>query len=172
MRIWISLWLLIFSVSTHAEIYTCEEDGKKIFSQIPCGKDAKTVSLQGDSRKITIDLTNIPKTADDLCGLARSAWDVALASNRVNKTSNKVAQTRIEGYMRERIANANELRQGGEDVNSFIKPVAMVMQRMVELEPNPSSQMLNDFKDRCTDNVARGLENRQRNYRRSSYQNM
>ena len=104
--------------------------------------------------------------------MARSAWDVALASNRVNKTSNKVAQTRIEGYMRERIANANELRQGGEDVNSFIKPVAMVMQRMVELEPNPSSQMLNDFKDRCTDNVARGLENRQRNYRRSSYQNM
>ena len=49
--------LLTISCVGHAEIYSCEENGRKIFSQQPCGKDAKTVSLQGDSRKITIDLT-------------------------------------------------------------------------------------------------------------------
>jgi len=172
MRFLSVLLLLGMAVTAHAEIYTCEENGQKTFSQLPCGKDAKTVTLQDGGRKITIDLNNLPQAADDLCGLARGAWDTALSASRVNKKRGQVPVSRIEGYMRERISNAKELSQQGEDINKFIKPVAQVMQKLVELEPNPSSDVLNTFKDKCTENMINGFERRQRSYRKSSYQNM
>lgn len=170
MRIWISLGLFLLAVSAHAEIYTCEENGRKMFSQQPCGKDAKTVTLQNNGRRVTIDAENNPKkAAEDLCSLARDAWDVALSSNRINNGRVGFNSKRIGLYVKERIANFEELRQQGQSPEVFVNVVVVTMQRLVSLDSNPSSEILNGFKDDCSKTMMAEFEKIENNGKRAQF---
>ena len=119
MRFLGALLLLLSVFSVNAEIYTCEENGRKTFSQLPCGKDAKTVTLQNGAKKIVLDMENNPNAPEEFCNVVVGGWDMAVASGHVGKTNDTVTIGRIEGYMRDRIANMNELRQKGANPDAL-----------------------------------------------------
>ena len=150
MRFLVALLVILSVFSAHAEIYTCEEAGQKIFSQLPCGKDAKTVTLQNGARKIVLDLESNANEPEEFCNLATGAWDMAVASGHIGQTKDFGS---IEGYMRERIANLNELRQKGANPDAMLQRIAQILNRVAKMEPTPSSSSLNEFRQSCSSEI-------------------
>lgn len=70
-----------------ASIYQCEENGRKIFSQQPCGADAKVVRSANADRVVA--LTPNISTADIsyLCSLSMRAWEKQTEDRR-NRSDN------------------------------------------------------------------------------------
>jgi hypothetical protein len=80
-RAWLGRLILCGSVlgATHAfgqEVYTCQVDGHKVFSQQPCGGKVETVKT-GDERSIRVALDMPQADIDYLCHIAMRAWDSA-----------------------------------------------------------------------------------------------
>jgi hypothetical protein len=74
---------LLISRSAYAEIYSCEKNGIKEFSQQPCGESAVIVQNSGeDSLQIVVPMTNEDITR--ICRLVLKGWDFAVASRREN----------------------------------------------------------------------------------------
>jgi len=158
MRFLVALLVMLSVFSAHAEIYTCEDEGRKVFSQLPCGKDAKTVTLQNGARKIVLDLESNANAPEEFCNLATGAWDMAVASGHIGRTKDTVAIGRIEGYMRECIANLNELRQKGANPDAMLQRIAQTLNRVAKMQPTPSSGSLNEFRQSCSAEITARLE--------------
>ncbi|MBH1971049.1 DUF4124 domain-containing protein [Moraxellaceae bacterium AER2_44_116] len=158
MRFLVALLVMLSVFSAHAEIYTCEEAGRKVFSQLPCGKDAKTVTLQNGVKKIALDMENNPNAPEEFCNVVTGGWDMAVASGHVGKTKDTVTIGRIEAYMRERIANMSELRQKGANPDAMLQRLAQLMYRVSKAEPTPSSSSLNEFRQSCNAEITTRLE--------------
>lgn len=67
--------LALMAVAMAAPIYQCEENGRKVFSQQPCGADAKVVRSANAER--TVALTADISSADIsyLCSLSMRSWE-------------------------------------------------------------------------------------------------
>ena len=157
MRFFFFFLLLGMAFTAHAEIYTCEENGQKTFSQLPCGQETKTVTLSNGAKKVVLNLRKNPNSAEDFCGLATGALDVAVSSGHVGGTKDGVALDRVAGYIRDRIANVSELRTAGVDVDKLTRLLASQVYEVVEDNPTPTSQSLNSFKSVCVAHIEKRL---------------
>ncbi|MDI1301840.1 MAG: DUF4124 domain-containing protein [bacterium] len=65
----------LVTTAAAGSIYQCEENGRKVFSQQPCGADAKVVKT--DTPERTVALTASISSADVgyLCSLSMRAWE-------------------------------------------------------------------------------------------------
>lgn len=119
-----------------AEIYQCEENGRKVFSQEPCGADARSVTLSGGSlSRITIPEQFDERAAKDVCRVIIGSWDVAarLSKQRVARDQ---AQQRVFGYLREHIANFDEASKAEPDLFVALKGVSVMVTNMAYTNPD------------------------------------
>lgn len=76
------------AVPGHAgAIYQCEENGRKVFSQQPCGADAKVVKTDANR---TVEMSAAMSGADIgyLCSLAMRSWERVAAEARNRRAAN------------------------------------------------------------------------------------
>lgn len=104
---WMAGPLLVVSCFAHAEIYMCEINGKKTFSQQPCGDNAKAVDVQGSANRITLPEEFDEAAAADICRMMVRSWEVAAQMKRQGIAIDR-ADRRTFGYLREHIANFDE----------------------------------------------------------------
>ena len=150
--------LLLAACTAHAEIYVCDDNGKKSYSQQPCGKDAKAVTLENGPRQITIPEQPDESYAADFCNLALGAWDMASTSKRIhNYRYNGASEEQIQGYLRERIANFEELSRRNPDAGIMIERVAQTLHSLAMQYPAPTPQTTRVFKDSCLGEARRRL---------------
>ena len=107
MRLLILATLLATSTPSLAEIYMCEENGKKTFSQQPCGKNAQSVTVQKRQGTIVLPETVDMTSATNICEMMINSWEMASQMRR-NRIDQYDAQNRVFGYVREHISNFEE----------------------------------------------------------------
>ncbi|HET8730895.1 MAG TPA: hypothetical protein VFM34_07290 [Moraxellaceae bacterium] len=78
---------LLATGSARAEIYVCESEGKKTFSEQPCGHDAKVVAMNGE-RKIEMRIDMPAADISYLCNRSVSAWEQYANTQRSRSASN------------------------------------------------------------------------------------
>lgn len=77
------LALCVFLPATAgAEIYQCEESGRKVFSQQPCGSNAKKVEALGGERSVKVAVDMPGSDIRYLCSLAIRAWEKSAVDRR------------------------------------------------------------------------------------------
>lgn len=102
--------LLLATMGAHAQVYVCDVDGHKSYSQIPCGKDAKEVETKAESGSITVSVNPTPDSLLASCKLmVRGANEARrLANEGIDPNS---AQQRLFGFLRDHITNFKEVVQ-------------------------------------------------------------
>lgn len=123
MRVYWMATLLLASVPAHAEIYMCEENGRKIFSQQPCGNDAKTMTVQAAGGSITLPEEFDEQAALDVCKMMVKSWEVA-AQMRRQRIPMDTAEQRTFGFLRERITNFDEATRRAPELFSTMRAIA------------------------------------------------
>lgn len=113
------LVLLCAAMDVHAEIYLCEDNGRKTYSQQPCGNNSKAVALEGAKGRITISDDFTAASATDLCKMMVRSWEVAAQMKRQGVAMDQ-ANLRVFGYLREHVTNFDEVtRRQPEMFNVF-----------------------------------------------------
>lgn len=64
------------------QIYQCEENGRKVFSQQPCGSDAKVVKSANADRTVQMSVRMPTSDVNYLCALAMRSWEKRTADQR------------------------------------------------------------------------------------------
>ncbi|HEX6591793.1 MAG TPA: DUF4124 domain-containing protein [Moraxellaceae bacterium] len=64
------------------QIYQCEENGRKVFSQQPCGSDAKVVKSANADRTVVMAVNMSLSDVNYLCALAMRSWEKRTADQR------------------------------------------------------------------------------------------
>lgn len=81
------LALLLGSVASAAQIYQCEQNGRKVFSQEPCGSDAKVVQTAG-SRSVVMSVKMPAADINYLCSIAMRSWERMADEQRNQRAAN------------------------------------------------------------------------------------
>jgi hypothetical protein len=81
------LVLMLGGLASAAQIYQCEENGRKVFSQEPCGSDAKVVQTSGD-RSVIMSVKMPPADINYLCSLSMRSWDRMADEQRNRRAAN------------------------------------------------------------------------------------
>jgi hypothetical protein len=87
------LAFMLLGVSATAaagQIYQCEENGRKVFSQQPCGADAKVVKSENAERSVVMSASMSGSDINYLCSLAMRSWERQAEESRNRKA--------VEGY--------------------------------------------------------------------------
>lgn len=113
------LLLLCAAAEVQAGIYLCEDNGRKTYSQQPCGSNSKAVELEGAKGRITISDDFTAASATDLCKMMVRSWEVAAQMKRQGVAMDQ-ANLRVFGYLREHVTNFDEAtRRQPEMFNVF-----------------------------------------------------
>jgi hypothetical protein len=117
--------LLIFQ-SASAEIYSCERNGVKEFSQRPCGDSSVVVQNSGeDSIQVVVPMTN-----DDIariCRLVIKGWDFAAANRREmtrRRYPTNASYVAPRDYVLSKITNLREVEKSYPSLYSVIVSAA------------------------------------------------
>lgn len=151
------LLLLVVAGMARAEIYVCEDNGKKTFSQQPCGSNAKAVELQSDRPRITLPDEFDARAAHDICKVIVRSWDMA-AQLRRQRIPIETAYPRVFSYLRESVSNFDDFSRTHPALfTSFQTASRQVTQgaySMPDLQPGEREVALRE----CTTGVVRSLE--------------
>lgn len=157
---------LLASLQAHAEIFVCEVDGQKTYSQQPCGTDAKPVTLNSGVRQVTLKEPINRPFAEKVCSLMSGAWDMSASASRVQgkgridrethaftKDNTPVdpdaMQRQVMNYLRERIANYNELNRTSPYFVQALTQTATLFVSMARRNPNVTSEAVREFEAQC-----------------------
>ena len=145
--------LLAFAAGAHAEVYVCDDNGHKSYSQQPCGQDAKVVSpVGGSDGSVSISASgNTPDTALRLCKVIFRSFTIArtLAQEQVDFNS---AEPRVLGFIRDHISNYRELVGKNPAFSTFISVESRNMTAIAYRSSNASltDEELNDGIAACS----------------------
>lgn len=91
MRVNIWVMVLVSVVGSHvlaADVYVCEKNGRKEFSQLPCGENAVVLQTEGEPSSLKLSIPFKAKQITALCSLVIKAKDRAVQSRKtVNSSS-------------------------------------------------------------------------------------
>lgn len=151
------LLLLVAAGVARAEIYVCEDNGKKTYSQQPCGSDAKAVELQSDRARITLPDEFDARAAHDICKVIMRSWDVAGQMRRQRIPIDR-AYPRVFSYLRESVSNFDEFSRTHPNIfSAFQRASRQVTQGAYNL-PDPQPGEREVAQRECTAGVMRSLE--------------
>lgn len=158
--IFVMLALLLARMAA-ADVYTCQDDqGHKVFSQQPCGKDAQVVTTQGMSGSITVQAHPTPEMMLATCKMAVRGVDLALqlAKERIDFNS---ARQRVFGFMRDHISNFQDVVQKNPNFRGFLENnannITVVGYRAVNA--SVTDDELNELTASCTKSAEEKLQN-------------
>jgi hypothetical protein len=78
-----AMWV-ISSAAFAADVYVCEKNGRKEFSQLPCGDNAVILKTEGEPNSLKISMPMKPKEVAALCQLVIKAKDMAVKNQKNN----------------------------------------------------------------------------------------
>lgn len=149
-------WLAAAGAAS-AEIYVCEDNGKKTFSQQPCGADAKAVELQQQGGRITIPEQFDARVARDFCKMVVRSWDLAAQMRRQNIAFER-ANERVFGYLRDHVENFDAVVKRAPHVFTVFQQAAQNVTRGAYANPNIRPGEMDAAADQCTQAVVRDLD--------------
>lgn len=164
-RVAVGLAVLVAAGIARAEIYVCEDNGKKTFSQQPCGANAKPVELQQQAGRITIPEQFDARVAADICKIVVRSWEVAAQMRRQNIAFER-ANERVFGYLRERVVNFDEVVKRSPQVFTVFQQASQKVTLGAYERPNIRPGELEAAVDECTRMVTRDLERMQQSLHR------
>lgn len=164
-RVALGLAVLVAAGGARAEIYVCEDNGKKSFSQQPCGANAKPVELQQQSGRITIPEQFDARVAADICKIVVRSWEVAAQMRRQNIAFDR-ANERVFGYLRERVVNFDEVVKRNPQVFTVFQQASQNVTRGAYSRPTIRPGELEAAVDECTQTVTRDLDRLQQSRQR------
>ena len=151
MRVLLLLGLLA-GLPAHAEIFVCEDGGRKTFSQQPCGKDARGVALNNEVSRITLPRYLNANSAAKLCGVMAGAWEMVAADQRREDGGN-MDQQRLVSYLRERISNYNAIIRLNPDLGAALEAAADRLLSQVSDRPESTPDSQARFQSACVTDV-------------------
>ena len=151
MRVLLLLGLLA-GLPAHAEIFVCEDGGRKTFSQQPCGKDAKAVALNNEVSRITLPRYLNANSAAKLCGVMAGAWEMVAADQRREDGGN-IDRQRLVTYLRDRISNYNAIIRLNPGLGEALESAADSLLSHVSDHPEASPDAKARFLSGCTSDV-------------------
>lgn len=151
------LALLAAAAGASAEIYVCEDNGKKTFSQQPCGADARAVELQKGGGRVTLPEEFDARAARDVCRLIVRSWEVAAQMKRQNIAFER-ANERVFGYLREHVDNFDEVARRSPQIFTVLKQASQNVTRGAYANPNIRPGEIDAAADECTQAVVRDLD--------------
>ena len=145
---WMILLLPLVTTSVFAaDVYVCEKNGRKEFSQLPCGDNAVVLQTEGEPSSLKLSIPFKPKQITALCKLVIKAKDRAVQTQKVPSRSSSYNYNRNYNYN----TQAYRYRQMQEqqrryDNNLRNTPEAYVLGKIENLEAiaqnSPSSYQL------------------------------
>lgn len=145
---WMILLLPLVTTSVFAaDVYVCEKNGRKEFSQLPCGDNAFVLQTEGEPSSLKLSIPFKPKQITALCKLVIKAKDRAVQSQKVPSRSSSYNYNRNYNYNSQayRYQQMQE-QQRRYDNNLRNTPEAYVLGKIENLEAiaqnSPSSYQL------------------------------
>ena len=136
LRKWILLVLPLMTSSVFAaDVYVCEKNGRKEFSQLPCGDNAVILQTEGEPSSLKLSIPFKPKQITALCKLVIKAKDKAVQEQKVPPRSSNYNYNRNYNYNSQayRYQQMQE-QQRRYDNNSRTSPEAYVLGKIENLE--------------------------------------
>ena len=136
LRKWILLVLPLMTSSVFAaDVYVCEKNGRKEFSQLPCGDNAVILQTEGEPSSLKLSIPFKPKQITALCKLVIKAKDKAVQEQKVPPRSSNYNYNRNYNYNSQayRYQQMQE-QQRRYDNNSHTSPEAYVLGKIENLE--------------------------------------
>ncbi len=149
MRVFLNFSLVIIAIATSqsiAAVYQCEKDGVAIFSQFPCGDDAKEITIKSpniaqsqsdDAKPNNIDSVN------SYIGIQKIDREIATHQQAIKQLQNEFAQAKKQiNYITQDSANrmgaasiADAINIGTNQLASHIDPqIANHQQQITKLQ--------------------------------------
>lgn len=96
---WMILLLPLVTTSVFAaDVYVCEKNGRKEFSQLPCGDNAVVLQTEGEPSSLKLSIPFKPKQITALCKLVIKAKDRAVQTQKVPSRSSSYNYNRNYSY--------------------------------------------------------------------------
>jgi hypothetical protein len=151
---------LLLAPAAMADVYTCQDDqGHKVFSQQPCGKDAKVVTTQGVSGSITVQAHPSPEEMFATCKMLVRGVGLALQMAKEHIDFNSARQREF-GFMRDHISNFQEVVQKNPNFRGFLENnannITVVGYRAVNA--SVTDDELNELTASCTKSAEEKLQ--------------
>lgn len=115
------------------EVYVCEKNGHKEFSQLPCGDNAVVLKTKGDAANIKISMPMKAKEITALCKLVITAKDKMAQSQKTYSRSNRYGRydynynnrnsstNNPQAYVLAHIANLEQIATSSPNLYELIK---------------------------------------------------
>jgi hypothetical protein len=146
-----------------ADVYVCEKNGRKEFSQLPCGDNAVVLQTEGEPSSLKLSIPFKPKQITALCKLVIKAKDRSVQSQKEPSHSSSYNYNRNYNYNSQAYRYQQmQQQQRHYDNSSRRTPESYVLGKIENLEVNRAkfSTDLSIFKkfDRlCTLQRLRGV---------------
>jgi len=115
--------LFISSLSFAGEVYVCEKNGRKEFSQLPCGENAVVLQAKGEPSSVKLSIPFKPKEIGILCHLVIKAKDRAVQQNKTTRQTYSQNYRYQQQYRNQRYRGYEEDDYEGGDYNPSRKEV-------------------------------------------------
>jgi hypothetical protein len=135
-----AMTVLLLAASAHAQVFQCVENGRKVFSDKPCGQDAKPLEVRPSSGRVT---PSSPQSAganeaaqkqsqDDLSKRADLAVKKRLLDEEIYRKEQRLKSLRSDmeqklADLREKKRNANNNLAGATWENSISQEMNSVV---------------------------------------------
>ena len=123
--------LMIASSSWAADAYVCEKNGRKEFSQLPCGDNAVMMKTEDDASMIKISVPITEEEITALCRLMMKAKDRELQTRKTQSRSRRYnynydynSRSFAQKYVLSHIANLEQLAKQSPSLYQLIKQVS------------------------------------------------
>lgn len=104
-----------------ADVYVCEKNGRKEFSQLPCGDNAVVLQTEGEPSSLKLSIPFKAKQITSLCSLVIKAKDRAVQSRKtVNSSSYSNYNSQAYRYQQMRRQQAYYDNQNSDNPSSYV----------------------------------------------------
>lgn len=148
-----ALLLLLGASSAQAQIYMCENNGQRTYSQQPCGKNAKTIDLPGQSGEHVTLSDSV--SAGDARNICRSLSNAVTGAAQMNKDGVNVASARGRtfDYLRNHIDNYNQLQKDDNAFATRIEGLANIIIHVTYRSRPSLEEAKSSFEQDCAESL-------------------
>lgn len=126
-----ALGLMLSMAASAGQIYQCEENGRKVFSQQPCGADAKVVKSENGDRSVIMSASMPGSDINYLCSLAMRSWERQAEETRNRSASGYYSYSgsgdrdeRRHAFVLSHIENLEKIASDDSELYDIAKSIA------------------------------------------------
>lgn len=122
--------LAIVEAAVAGPIYQCEENGRKVFSQQPCGADAKVVRSENAERVVALTADISSADIGYLCSLSMRSWEKQSEDRRNNSgryyysSHSESSEERRRAFVLSHIENLEKIATDDPELYDIAKSIS------------------------------------------------